>query len=282
MPGTSDLPANPGGRDFVLCHLTLPHLLPPEFISAAAEAGYQGVSLRLIPANPPDERQLPMFGASPLLAETLARMRATGVYVGDIEVLKLEAEVDMAGLERVLETGARLSARNLIAIAPDGVESRVVDNLGRVAELSASYGVRTCLESMIYMGVKTMAQASRIIDQTGRGDIGMVIDPLHLDRASDRVADVAGLDPARIASIQLCDAGPRPDPSDLETLVFESRTQRLIPGTGTLPLQELLRVIPAGVPVELEVPTVGLIGTMPDAEIAAMMRDAALAILAAG
>jgi len=197
-------------------------------------------------------------------------------------LLKLEAEVDMAGLERVLETGARLSARNLIAIAPDGVESRVVDNLGRVAELSASYGVRTCLESMIYMGVKTMAQASRIIDQTGRGDIGMVIDPLHLDRASDRVADVAGLDPARIASIQLCDAGPRPDPSDLETLVFESRTQRLIPGTGTLPLQELLRVIPAGVPVELEVPTVGLIGTMPDAEIAAMMRDAALAILAAG
>ena len=74
--------------DFVLAHLTLPHLLPPAFISVAAGAGYQGVSIRLIPANPLTERQLPMFGASSLLAETLAQMNATGIYVNDIEVLK--------------------------------------------------------------------------------------------------------------------------------------------------------------------------------------------------
>lgn len=264
----------------VLCHLTLPHLLPPAFISVAAQTGYQGVSLRLIPASPPEERQLPMFGTSALLAETLERMAATGVYVNDIEVLKLTAEVDLAELERVLETSARLRARNLIVIVPDEEESRVADNLGAVAELCAAYGVRACLECMVYMGVKTMGQASRIIDRTGRTDIGVVIDPLHLDRAGDRPSDVARLDPGRIASFQLCDAGPRPDPLEAAALIAESRGGRLVPGEGMLPLRELMAVLPAGVPAELEVPTVGLIGTMPDEAIAAKMRDAALAIMA--
>lgn len=268
------------GRDLVLAHLTLPHLLPPDFISIAAETGFQGVSLRLIPASPPEEEQLPMFGSSPLLARTIEQMEATGVYVNDIEVLKIVPDIDLAALERVLETAARLQACFLTVVAPDHVEGRVADRLAAVAELSASYGLATALECMTFMGIKTLAQGQRVVDLSGRSDVSLIIDPLHLDRAGDSPGNVARLTPERIAWVQLCDAGARPDVTDTEALIDEARGNRLVPGSGTLPLSEIMAAVPDHVPVSLEVPTRGMIGSIPDAEIANMMRDAAVKIIA--
>ena len=230
----------PVGRDFVLCYLTLPHLLPPAFVSVAAEAGYQGISVRLIPVRGAPE--LPMFGDSRLLAETIARLDATGVYVNDIEVLQLAEDVDFSALERGLETGARLRARNLIVIVNDSEEGRVAENLARVADLSASYGLRTCLECIVYTAVRRLDQGLRIIEQSGDDSIGLVIDPLHIDRAGGGVADVRRLPPERIACVQLCDAGPRPDPQDVDALIRESVFGRRVPGTGILPLRDLMDV----------------------------------------
>ena len=264
-------------RDFVLCYLTLPHLLPPAFISVAAQAGYHGVSLRLIPIR--NQPELPMFGNSALLAETIERLDSTGIFVNDIEVLQLTASVDVSALERVLETSARLKARNLIVIVNDTVESRVADNIAQVAELSATYGLRTCLECIVYTGVKTLAQGIRIIECTGDDSIGLVIDPLHIDRAGDGIAEVKRLPPGRIACVQLCDAGPRPDPMDMNALIRESVVDRLVPGTGTLPLRALMAELPGDIPVELEVPAKGFAGAMPDLEVASIMRNAALDIL---
>lgn len=268
----------PADRDFVLCYLTLPHLLPPEFISVAAEAGYRGVSLRLIPIR--KQPELPMFGDSALLAETIERLDSTGTFVNDIEVLQLASKVDMSNLERALETGARLGARNLIVIVEDTEEARIVENLGSVARLSASYGLRACLECIVYTGVKVLDHGLRIIERTGIESIGLVIDPLHVDRAGGSVGDVAILPPERIACVQLCDAGPRPDPQDMNAMIRESVVDRRVPGTGTLPLRELAMVLPNNIPVELEVPAKGYGGTLPDLEVASIMRKAALDILA--
>ena len=267
----------PAVRDFVLCYLTLPHLLPPAFISVASDAGYQGVSLRLIPVR--GEPELPMFGTSRLLTETIERLDATGIYVNDIEVLQLTAGVDMSALERVLETSARLRARNLIVIVADTDEGRVADNLARVAEFSAPYGLRTCLECIVYTGVKTLAQGLRIIERTGDDTIGFVIDPLHIDRAGDGIADVQHLPAEKIACVQLSDAGPRPDSRDMKAIIRESVADRLVPGTGTLPLRQLMAALPGNVPVALEVPVKGFAGVKPDLDVARIMRNAALDIL---
>lgn len=267
-------------REMTLSYLTLPHLLPPDFVSVAHESGYQGISVRLMPASPPEEKQLPMFGSSPLLAETIARLDDTGLYIHDIEVLRMGETVDIEALERVMETAVRLRARNLDVIAEDPVEERLAENLARVAALTASYGVRTCLESMVYMATKTMKQAARVIALSGRDDIGVVVDSLHLDRAGDAPRDVCRLAPGQIACVQLCDAGPRPDVKDTPALIHESRENRMVPGEGSLPLRELLRLAPSSVPVSLEVPTIGLIGTMSDVAVARKMREAALRIMA--
>lgn len=268
------------GRDLVLAHLTLPHLLPPDFISIAAETGFQGVSLRLLPASPPEEKQLPMFGPSPLLARTIEQIEETGVYVNDIEVAKIAPDIDLAALERVLETAARLQARYLTVVALDDVEERVADRVAAVAELCATYGMRTALECMAFMGIKTLAQGNRVINLSGRSDVGLIIDTLHLDRAGDTPANVARLSPERIAWVQLCDAVVRPQVTHIEALIDEARSNRLVPGAGSLPLSQTLAAIPDHVAVSLEVPTRGMIGSMPDAEIATMMRDAAVKLIA--
>lgn len=265
-------------RDLVLCYLTLQHLLPPAFVSVAAEAGYQGISVRLIPVR--SQPEIPMFGNSGLLAETIERLDATGVYVNDIEVLQLAEKLDVSALERVLETSARLRARNLIALVNDPEEARAADNLARVAQLSASYGLRTCLECIAYTAVKTLDQGLRVIEQTGDAGIGLVIDPLHIDRAGGGPADVQRLPPGRIACVQLCDAGPRPDLNDIDALILESVVDRRVPGTGMLPLREFMAILPPDVPVELEVPAKGFAGVMPDLAVASTMLQAAREILA--
>ena len=156
----------------------------------------------------------------------------------------------------------------------------MAENLARVADLSASYGLRTCLECIVYTAVKRLDQGLRIIEQSGDDSIGLVIDPLHIDRAGGGVADVRRLPPERIACVQLCDAGPRPDPQDVDALIRESVFGRRVPGTGILPLRDLMDVLPAHVPVELEVPVKGLTGVVADLEVAATMHRAAMEILA--
>ena len=65
----------------------------------------------------------------------------------------------------------------------------------------------------------------------------------------------------------------------MNAIIRESVVDRRIPGTGMLPLRELMAVVPANVPVELEVPVKGLTGVEPDLEVASIMRMAAVEIL---
>ncbi|HEX4884690.1 MAG TPA: sugar phosphate isomerase/epimerase, partial [Casimicrobiaceae bacterium] len=95
-----------------LDHLTLLELTPPQLVEVAGTAGFTHVGLRLNPAAPPQERQHPMLGDSPMRRETLARMSAAGVSVFDVGVFRLKRGVDVAAFEPVLETAAALGARN--------------------------------------------------------------------------------------------------------------------------------------------------------------------------
>jgi sugar phosphate isomerase/epimerase len=81
----------------------------------------------------------------------------------------------------------------------------------------------------------------------------VLIDALHLWRSGGTPADVAGLDPRRISAyVQLCDArGPRPATGALRQ---EARGGRHYPGTGDIPLAQILDALPEGLPLAVEVP----------------------------
>jgi hypothetical protein len=65
----------------------------PELVATASRTGYDAVSLRLSPFRA-GEAQHPMFDNLPMLLETEARLRDTGLEVLDIDGMLLTPERD--------------------------------------------------------------------------------------------------------------------------------------------------------------------------------------------
>ena len=67
------------------------------------------------------------------------------------------------------------------------------------------------------------------------------------------------MDPALVPYMQLCD-GLTESPVTVDQRRREARTDRRLPGEGELPIAELLGVLPAGIPISIEAPTLRLAG----------------------
>jgi sugar phosphate isomerase/epimerase len=112
-----------------------------------------------------------------------------------------------------------------------------------------------CLEFAIYTGVRTLADAARMIARSERTNASVLIDALHWSRSGGVLADVATVDPSRLRYAQLCDASAdMPGPTDTARLIAEARTGRLLPGDGVLPLRELISALPIDTPLAIEAP----------------------------
>ena len=77
----------PAGRLLSISHLTVLDAAPPELVTAAADAGFDAVGIRVWPAA--DEPAYPVLGDTPMIRETVARLADTGTRVLDVEVLRL-------------------------------------------------------------------------------------------------------------------------------------------------------------------------------------------------
>jgi sugar phosphate isomerase/epimerase len=248
-------------RRIGLAALTVLELAPPDMVSCARDAGYDAVGLRLIPATP-TEVQHPIVGETPLVRETLRRLADTAIPVLDIEIFRLKPDTRVADYRAALETGARFGAREALVAGNDPDDARLTASFAAFCDLSAEYGIAANIEPMPWTDVKTFAQAARIVAAAGRDNAGVLIDPIHFDRAGDVPANIAAAPAPRLRYMQLCDA-PAERPKDLETLLFQARAERLMPGDGGLDLAAILRAVPRDVPLSLEIPMHGLTRTLP-------------------
>jgi sugar phosphate isomerase/epimerase len=81
----------------------------------------------------------------------------------------------------------------------------------------------------------------------------LLVDSIHFFRADNAFADLEAA-PARY--LQFCDAHPG-RPTEVQELMRQARGDRLFPGEGTLDLRGLMRALPEGLPISLEVPHAG-------------------------
>lgn len=231
-----------------LDHLTIFDTSPPELIDIAAGLGVPLVSLWT---------QLPLQADLPLVteankAETLARMRDTGVKLGNMECFNLTPEVVAEDFRPAVVLGAELGATSLVAInAWDPERNRALDNFGKLCRIAAEYGMKVNVEFISMGKVRTLEDAIAFITDSGEPNVGVTIDFLHLIRTGGGAADIRAMDPALIGYVQVCD-GPlglaREEWND------EGFEQRQMPGEGEFPLAELIAAIPAGVTIAAEVP----------------------------
>jgi sugar phosphate isomerase/epimerase len=262
-----------------LSALTVLELPPPAMVACAAEAGYSHVGLRLVPATPTEVRY-DTIGDTPTVRETRARLDDTGVRVLDIEILRLQPETKVADFLPALETAARLGASNALVAGNDPDESRFVERFAELSDLASQFRIAPSIEPMPWTDVKSFADGARVYRRANRANAGLLIDPIHFDRAGSTASEIATVPAAWFRYVQLCDA-PAERPQELEELLHQARAERLLPGAGGLDLAGILAALPRDLPVSVEIPMERLAKTMPAVERARRALAATRKLLAA-
>lgn len=240
-------------RILSLAALTVLELSPPEMVEVAARAGYSHVGLRLVPATP-EEYHFPLLADAGLRRQTLKQLRDTGIAVLDVEILRLQPDTRVADFEAVLAVGAEFGASELLVAGNDADEARQTDNFAALCDLAGRYGLHPHLEFMPWTDARDLSQAVRIVENAGRANGCVLVDAFHFDRSASRLEDLCALSPSRLRYAQLCDvAGPRPD--EMDEILRQARNERRFPGDGDCDLLGLLRSLPVGIPLSLEIPT---------------------------
>jgi sugar phosphate isomerase/epimerase len=258
-------------RPLGIAPLTHLELTPARMVANAAACGYDFLGLRLIPATPA-EPQSDCRPGTPMLRETLAMLADTGLRVVDVEIFRLQAQTVVADFEPWLAAAQQLGARHALAAPQDPDAARLTDKLAAFGELAARYGLGVDLEPTPWYDVSTLGASAGLIAAAGLQDAGLVLDPIHFDRAGEAPADLAQLDRRLFRYAQLCDA-PAERPADLDTLLFQARAERMVPGEGGLPLAAIVRALPPKLPLSLEVPLQALSKTHDARARAALLLD---------
>lgn len=235
-----------------LAFLTLPDTPPHQVVEAAAEAGFTAVGLRLLPAAPANERPYPLLTDDNVLRKTQAALRATGLHVADVEIVRLNHDFDLVGFAPFLARAAELGARHVLVAGDDRDEARLTENFARFCEVAAASGLSGDLEFMPWTAVPDLATARRIVTAAGQPNGAVLIDALHYDRAPTTLAEISDVPANLINYIQFCDGPADYDRSD-GGLIAVARGARLMPGDGGIDLVGLAQVIPPDVMISVEV-----------------------------
>jgi sugar phosphate isomerase/epimerase len=241
-------------RPLGLAALGFLELDPPAFVDVAARAGFGSVTLRTRAATQGGV-EYPVPAGGPRAIETLARVRDTGVAVTQIELIALTRALDVRDCRPMLEDGAALGATRVVATGDDPDDEVVAARLAALCELAAGLGMSVDLEFMPFRCLATLPQALDVLGRAAQPNARVMVDTLHLFRSGGSVEALRDACAERLGICQLCDAPLAPPPAHL--LATEARERRLLPGTGGLPLHELLRSLPPGTPLAAEVPLAG-------------------------
>jgi sugar phosphate isomerase/epimerase len=238
-------------RRLSLAQLTLEPVTAPELVAAAAAAGFEAVTIRLL--SPPGFEQASPGSERPIPVAAIRRaLQDAGIGVLDATSLWIGPAARVADFEPALDAAAEIGAEHFTAVVTDPERQRALERFSAVCAMAAARKLKIALEFMPYSAVRTLGDAARMIEEAGQANAGILLDALHLARSGGSPADLKNADLKKISFLQLSDA-PRqaPRPEDLR---LESRTRRLHPGEGDLPLRALLAAVPPELPIDVEAP----------------------------
>ena len=234
-----------------LAHLGMLDAPPPLLVEVAHAAGFRGVGVRLHPARS-GEVPFPMQEGSPMLRETLARLRDRDVVVHDIEIMRIKPGFDARAHDDMLASAQALGARRLLVNVDDADVDQAAHDIGALAERAGVYGLALGLEFMVYTAARSLRGACELVKASGSDSVRVVVDALHFFRAGGTPEEMAD---ARIdrGFMQINDAPARRHPG--LSAGEEGRAHRLFPGEGELPVHRLLPHLCAGAILSVEAPS---------------------------
>jgi sugar phosphate isomerase/epimerase len=234
-------------------------------IDAAADAGFDGVGLRL------------SLGRSDVEIETSRSHAARrGLMIHDAEVYRIAEDAPDPGL--LIEQTVAVGATALLVVSDLTDRTATVRALTALTERCRQHGVGVGLEYMAWTNPSAPLDAIDIADEAG---CELLVDVLHHVRVGAGIEELdAIVESGRLGWVQLCDAPlANPAGSALDSLIHEARHGRVPPGHGELPLGELLARLPSDVAISVEVQSDTLLAIQPLAR-ARLLHDASRSVLA--
>jgi sugar phosphate isomerase/epimerase len=239
-------------HEFSLAHLSALTLSPPEMADVAARVGYEYVGLRLAPVTP-NEPRYPLPYDEKMKRETQLCLADSGVEVLDIELARLAPECDVAGFLPMLEAGAQLGAKHLIAQTPDPDRNRAIEHFARLCELARPLKLSVNLEFVTWTDTPDLKSAAAVVSAANQPNAGILVDTLHFCRSRCSLEELRELPRSWFRFAQVCDA-PAQAPETTEGLIHAARNERLFLGDGGLDVRGILNALPPDIPYSLEIP----------------------------
>jgi len=120
------------------------------------------------------------------------------------------------------------------------------------------------LEFMAFTEIKTLQQAIDVVSDVAHPKGGILIDTLHSTRTGATLSQLQAIDPQWVSYLQIADAMLEPADTAIDSLIEEALYQRLLPGDGELPLNEMIAALPENIPLSAEIRSRDLISTFAD------------------
>lgn len=237
---------------------------PDELLDVAAAARFDAIGLRLSGEHALSD-----------VRSFRARSDASGVGVFDAEVHR----IGPAALppEPLLDRAVAVGAEAVLVVSDDPDRAATEEALHDVVAACRERDLRCGLEYMAWTTPNTTDDAIMMARATGAE---VLVDFLHHHRIGAGAGELRAIvDAGVLGWVQLCDA-PRTAPvgSKPEALVDEARHRRLPPGSGALPLAELLACLPGDVTISVEVQS-DVLARLGADERARRLHDATRSIL---
>jgi sugar phosphate isomerase/epimerase len=240
-----------------LSHGSLINVPPPQFVRAAAEAGFRQVSLRVaagLEALGKGELSGPyrLLDDRALQRETRQALAATGTSVVEAEYVLLTPELKVGEYRRLIEVGAELGARQVVVVFLGyHDEANIVADFAGLCDLASEYGLVVSIEFVAPTSVNSIEMCGRVVTASGKANAGILVDSLHLFRTGGSVDQLAAIKSELIVNCQVSDGLM----SLGATWHPDMPKNRMHLGDGDFPLRQLVAALPPGVPVAVETPS---------------------------
>ncbi len=234
-----------------LHHLTAMDVDAFELVSLAASEGCKNVCLFTY-MPPAFQGKYPLVRGQDVKV-LLAQMRRHSTGCLSLEVFPLTKDSDWSAMEDSLAIGAELNASFATVHSHLTDVGHAQDALGRLSDIAAKYRIKLGVEFNPFSNITTLKQAAELIEPLDSANIGLVLDTLHAARSGVEPAEISAFRNC-ISFVQISDGPARVDHSERW---IEAISSRMVPGSGDLPLGEMLRSIQSDLHVSIEVPQTG-------------------------
>ncbi|KRW81239.1 sugar phosphate isomerase/epimerase family protein [Marinobacter sp. P4B1] len=238
-------------RTLSLHHLTALDVAPIDLPAYAAQAGcdYVGVFCDLPGVKAAGYPTLSPGESEQQFQEALI---AHDISVNNMELFQIRPNTEIHQFKEGLAMGNRLGARQITVHMHDTNPARSVVAFSELCRIAADYGLNVALEFTSFSEVRTLEKALALLRAANRTNGRVALDLLHFFRNGGTLSTIKSLEPHELGYVQVCDGMYR-NPEDLYA---EAVKNRMLPGDGEFPIQQVLSLIPGNVIVDIEVPQI--------------------------